>query len=92
MKSFDVIVNGRRMRGYVVLLILGLTLIFAGIQMALQEARYELSDAEIIERAKALGMVELKDTLSGPSEEAIQGETERPSEDALDSKLREEKP
>lgn len=66
MEQLGIIVNIRRLFKYWLLLILGLSLIFYGI-IGYYENRQmimlNISDAEIIERAKDLGMIEIKDQI-----------------------------
>ncbi len=64
MEQLGIIVNIRKLIKYWVLLVIGLSLIFYGVigyyenrQLIMQN----ISDEEIIERAKGLGMIEIKD-------------------------------
>lgn len=58
---------------YVILMVVGLGLFFGGIQTYVAEAhQQEISDAAIKERARELGMVELKDALEKKSSEELQ--------------------
>ncbi|GAU79317.1 hypothetical protein [Fusibacter sp. 3D3] len=66
MERIGLIVNLNRLFKYWLFLIIGLSLIFYGIIGNYENNRQihmNLSDNEIIERAKALGMVDLKDQL-----------------------------
>lgn len=65
--NLNVFVNHKKMIVYFFLLIFGLALLFYGLMSyAIQMGAFEskVSDAEIIERAKALGMVEIKSILN----------------------------
>lgn len=64
MEQLGIIVNIRRLFRYWLLLIVGLSLIFYGIigyYENRQMIKLNISDEEIIQRAKELGMIEIKD-------------------------------
>jgi uncharacterized membrane protein YidH (DUF202 family) len=72
MKSFGLMFNTKRMFIYFILLIIGLSLMTYGILSYYDDRRTfdrALSDEEIIERAKALGLVEVKDKINGEKDE-----------------------
>ncbi|HKL41844.1 MAG TPA: hypothetical protein VJ962_04605 [Clostridia bacterium] len=61
--------NLKKMSIYFIFLILGMSMISFGLMnIAYDLQNEEMSDQEIIQRAKALGMVELKDQLNEKSE------------------------
>lgn len=66
MKIYGLLFNGKKIFSYYMMLLIGLALIFGGMLSYYEQERTfnnKISDEEIIERAKDLGMVELKDTL-----------------------------
>lgn len=67
MNKLGLIVNLKRLFFYWIFLIVGMSLIFIGVMGYYENQRRTasyLSDAEIIERAKTLGMVEIKERLN----------------------------
>lgn len=59
-----------RLFGYMLTLIIGLALVFGGIQQyTIERSRENLSDEVIKERARELGMVELKEVFEKKQEE-----------------------
>lgn len=64
--AVDINKSTKKMYVYVIFLIIGLSLIFYGIlEMVVQDhAQTELTENQIIEKAKDLGMVEVKDAFS----------------------------
>ncbi|MBM7561834.1 hypothetical protein [Fusibacter tunisiensis] len=67
MRQYGLVYNGKKVFAYYVLLIIGLALIFGGIISFYnhrQTVNFKLSDEEIIERARDLGMIELKEQLN----------------------------
>lgn len=72
MKSFGLTFNTKRMFIYFILLIIGLSLMAYGVLSYYDDRRtfdMTMSDEEIIQRAKALGLVEVKDKISGEKDE-----------------------
>lgn len=66
MERIGLIVNLNRLFKYWIVLMIGISLIFYGIIGGYENSRQihmHISDAEIVERAKALGMIDLKDQL-----------------------------
>ncbi len=66
MERIGLVVNLNRLFKYWLFLMIGISLIFYGIIGSYENSRQihmNISDAEIIERAKALGMIDLKDQL-----------------------------
>lgn len=66
MRQMGLIVNTRKLLNYFIMLIIGISLIFYGVLSYYDDFRgftSNLSDEEIIIRAKALGMVEVKDLI-----------------------------
>ena len=66
MRQLGIIFNTRRVLAYFVLLILGISIMFYGIISYFADMtsfNSSLSDDEIITRAKALGLVEIKDLI-----------------------------
>jgi len=66
MEKLGVVINVKKLYVWFVMLIIGLSLMFYGIiQFSVDQKKWasELTDQEIIARAKALGMVEIKDKL-----------------------------
>ncbi len=66
MEKFGVVLNIKKMYKYFVMLILGLSLIFYGLMsFIIDQTQFKnvMTDEQIIERAKDLGMVELKENL-----------------------------
>jgi len=55
--------NLNRIRALIFLLIVGFVLMTSGVQATTAVKSKSLSDADIIERAKALGMVDMKDEI-----------------------------
>jgi len=67
MNKLGLIVNLKRLFFYWIFLIVGMSLIFIGVMGYYENQRRTasyLSDAEIIVRAKTLGMVEIKERLN----------------------------
>lgn len=61
--------NFKRLSLYFLFLVLGMSMISFGLMnIAYDLQNEEMTDQEIIQRAKALGMVELKDQLDEPIE------------------------
>ena len=72
MKSFGLMFNTKRVFIYFILLILGLSLMAYGVLSYYDDRRtfdMTLSDEEIVKRAKALGLVEVKDKIDGEKDE-----------------------
>ncbi|HAE43535.1 MAG TPA: hypothetical protein DCG34_11570 [Clostridiales bacterium] len=66
MRQLGLIVRTKRLFGYFVLLILGISLMFYGVISYFADLRTfesRISDDEIIMRAKALGLVEVKELI-----------------------------
>ena len=66
MSQFGLIFNTKRLLGYFVLLLIGISMMFYGIISYYEDFRgfrSTLSDEEIIMRAKSLGMVEVKELI-----------------------------
>lgn len=66
MRQLGIIFNTRRVLAYFLLLILGISIMFYGIISYFADMNSfnsSLSDDEIITRAKALGLVEIKDLI-----------------------------
>lgn len=66
MSQLGLIFNTRRLFGYFVLLVLGISLMFYGVISYYEDMRTfqsSISDEEIIIRAKALGLVEVKEII-----------------------------
>ncbi len=67
MKSTGLIFNTKKLYVYFIMLIIGFSLIFYSIiTYAVQMSQFQgkISDEEIIERAKGLGMIDLKEYLN----------------------------
>lgn len=72
MKSFGLIVNVKRLFMYFLMLVLGLSLLVHSILLFYQDQnRFDQSipDAVIIQRAKALGMIEIKEQIKGDEDD-----------------------
>lgn len=68
----DLILSSKKMFLSFLLLILGLSLMVLGMMLYFEDLRMQqnfISDEEVIQRAKSLGMVELKESLINESEE-----------------------
>jgi len=81
LKSIGIIFNIRKMFAYFILLIVGLSLMSYGVITYYEDQRAfeaSLSDDEIIERAKSLGLVELKEQI--PSNNTISENSEENSD------------
>lgn len=66
MRQVGLIFNSKKLLTYFIMLIFGISLMFYGVLSYYEDLRgfsSELSDDEIIMRAKALGMVEVKDLI-----------------------------
>lgn len=71
MRAYGLLFNGKKIFTYYVLLVIGLAMIFGGIisyQSQINGFKSKLSDEEIIERARGLGMVEIKEKWNGEGE------------------------
>ncbi len=72
MKSFGLLFNTKRMFIYFILLIIGLSLMAYGVLSYYDDRRtfdMTISDDEVIQRAKALGLVEVKEKIDGEKDE-----------------------
>lgn len=72
MKSFGLMFNTKRMFIYFILLIIGLSLMAYGVMSYYDDRRtfdMTISDDEVIQRAKELGFVEVKDKIDGEKDE-----------------------
>ena len=72
MKSFGLMFNTKRIFIYLILLIIGLSLMAYGVLSYYDDRRTfeeSLSDEEIIQRAKALGLVEVTEKIKGEKDE-----------------------
>lgn len=72
MKSFGLMFNTKRIFIYLILLIIGLSLMAYGVLSYYDDRRAfeeSLSDEEIIQRAKALGLVEVTEKIKGEKDE-----------------------
>ncbi|MDH8679821.1 hypothetical protein QE109_16805 [Fusibacter bizertensis] len=77
-KTMGLVFNIKKMFTYFVLLIIGLSLMAYGVLSYFQDQQIfhsMLSDDEIIERAKGLGMVELKDQINNQIQEQLKDES-----------------
>lgn len=75
MKSFGLIVNVKKLFVYFILLIFGLSLLVYSVLVYYQDQykfNQSIPDAVIIERAKALGMVEIKELMKGDEDDKNQ--------------------
>lgn len=71
MRAYGLLFNGKRIFAYYVLLIIGLAMIFGGMisyNAQINGFKSTLSDDEIMERARDLGMVEIKEKWNGGGE------------------------
>ncbi|MBE0449971.1 MAG: hypothetical protein IBX70_03905 [Clostridia bacterium] len=71
MRAYGLLFNGKRIFAYYVMLIMGLAMIFGGMisyNAQVNGFKSTLSDDEIIERARGLGMVEIKEKWNGGGE------------------------
>jgi hypothetical protein len=71
MRAYGLLFNGKRLFAYYVMLIIGLAMIFGGMisyNAQINGFKSTLSDDEIIERARGLGMVEIKEKWNGGGE------------------------
>jgi hypothetical protein len=71
MRAYGLLFNGKRIFAYYVLLIMGLAMVFGGIisyYSQINGFRATISDDEIIERARGLGMIEIKEKWNGEGE------------------------
>jgi hypothetical protein len=67
MKVYGLLFNGKKLFTYYLMLLIGLSLVFGGmLTYYAQERAFDakISDEEIIERAKDLGMIEIKDKIN----------------------------
>lgn len=72
MKAFGLMFNARRVFLYYMLLIFGLSLMAYGVLLYYGDQRTfeaSLTDEEIVIRAKALGMIEVKDNMKEENED-----------------------
>lgn len=78
MNFMGLVFNTKRVFSYFVLLIFGLSLVSYGILSYFEDQKVfqgSLSDDQIIERAKALGMVEIKDQIENQIQEQTKEES-----------------
>ena len=72
MKSFGLMFNTKRIFIYLILLIIGLSLMAYGVLSYYDDRRTfeeSISDEEIVQRAKALGLVEVTEKIKGEKDE-----------------------
>lgn len=66
MRQMGLIFNTRKLLNYFIMLVIGISLMFYGVLSYYEDFRgftSNLSDEEIIMRARALGMIEVKDLI-----------------------------